>query len=144
MESSVQHNQWWRWFLVPVVSIVGAVIGSAVFELLIKFSLNQGIFMPNDWLYRVLKAIYGYGVLGWLFVSLATVTAPSRKLQVSKFTFWALGIFALLLFIVEVLAQEPSLGFGFLELFSLALGAGMAFNNTRMKEGEVTSKAFNN
>jgi hypothetical protein len=144
MGSSAQHNQWWRWLLVPVFSIVGAVIGSTVFELLIKFGFSKMGLMPSDWLYRILNAIYGYGVLGWLFVLLATLTAPSRKLQVAKFTAWALVIFALLLSIVEVLAQEPTLGFGFLELFSLAFGAAMAFNNTRMKEAEVNSKEFNN
>ncbi len=144
MESSAQHNQWWRWLLVPVVSIAGAVIGSAVFGLLIKFGFSKMGLMPDDWLYKILNAIYGYGVLGWLLVSLATVTAPSRKLQISKFTAYALVIFALLLFVVEVLTQEPSLGFGFLELFSLAFGAGMAFNNTRMKEVAVSSKEFNN
>lgn len=73
-------HDWWRWPLLPVAAILGAILGSGLWLviqwLLLKF---YGGAAEDGWIYRYVLPTVSSGIFGWLFVSISCRVAPRGK-----------------------------------------------------------------
>ena len=73
--------QWWRWPLVPLAAITGALAGSILIALLYWLSMKlQGGYSEDGWMYRYILPTITSAVFGLLYVKISYDVAPKGKL----------------------------------------------------------------
>ena len=87
------QNQWWRWPLIPIVSITGALITSYLIKIIGIFIFNFLGFGSNSWMQRYFLAALVAGYFGSLLVKISYFTAPNRKLKVARIFAWLFFVF---------------------------------------------------
>jgi hypothetical protein len=84
---------WWRWPLVPLGSIAGAIGGAILMTLLQWLALMiEGRGSADGWWYRFVQPIIVFGVLGYLWSTLAYSIAPRGKLISAVVMITLLGV----------------------------------------------------
>lgn len=74
---------WWRWPLVPIASIVGAFLGSAVFVVVQWLSMKfSGNYNESGWYFQYIVPLLRDGLYGFLTVYFGCLVAPRGKLIV--------------------------------------------------------------
>ena len=75
-----KSNQWWRWPLVPIASIVGAGLGSTLFVLFQWFSMKlMGGFSDDGWMYLYILPCMSSATFGFMYIWIACYVAPRGK-----------------------------------------------------------------
>ena len=78
--SEKSSNQWWRWPLMPIAAVAGAVVGSALFGLIQWFGMKlQGGFSEDGWMYQYIVPAMTSAAFGWLFTYISCAVAPRGK-----------------------------------------------------------------
>jgi hypothetical protein len=78
--TEIRKSDWWRWPLLPIAAVAGALIGSTLFGLLQWFGMKlQGGFTEDGWMYRYVLPALTSAVFGWLFVYISCLVAPRGK-----------------------------------------------------------------
>ena len=85
---------WWRWPLIPIISILGAFLGSAIFVLLEWLSMIlRGNYSENSWYFYYILPLIREGLFGFLVVYLGCLVAPRGRLIVGVVLTTLLGAF---------------------------------------------------
>src|SRR4051794_22938225 len=71
-----KRSQWWRWPLVPIASLAGAIAGGAAYALI--WSLFSGA--SSDSLFvRYISPLLAGGMFGYLVPQISHIVAPAGK-----------------------------------------------------------------
>lgn len=114
-------NQWWKWPLVPLASLVGASLAVVAFVLMQWVSLKFIGGSPNGWLFKYIVPVFASGVFGFAFIWSACQVAPRYKAITSIVMSTVLII--LLLVILFLICTNPKYSYGviILSLFQCAV-----------------------
>lgn len=79
-ETSPSASQWWRWPLMPVASIGGAVFGSMIVGGINRLGMMMNGASPDGWWIRFIEPIMVSGMFGYIWAYLAYAIPPFAKL----------------------------------------------------------------
>ena len=96
MHTTNNEKQWWRWLLVPIASICGALIIAGLTKVFGRYSLALGGFPSDGYMQKYGLVAVVAGIFGSMIVKISYASAPSHKIKVA-------GIFTLLCIAFEVL-----------------------------------------
>lgn len=90
---SKQPYQWWRWPLMPVAAVAGAVLGTIAMGLLMWLGMKlQGGYSEDGWYFRYIMPLFTSGLFGYLYAKISYTVAPSGKLIAGVVMVTVLGI----------------------------------------------------
>lgn len=93
---SQESYQWWRWPLMPLAALAGAILGTLVVALIMWVGMKfQGGYSEDGWYFRFILPLFTSGVFGYLYAKISYEVAPSAKLIAGVVMVTVLGILAL-------------------------------------------------
>lgn len=117
------NAQWWRWPLVPVASVFGAIIGTVLFVLLQWFSMKMsGGYSEDGWYFRYILPIFKDGIFGFIFVYAGCFVAPRGKIIVGSVLATIVGLFFILALVYNI--SDPITGTGY-KIHSVITGVSL-------------------
>ena len=94
---SQQPYQWWRWPLMPVAAIAGAMLGTLAIGIFMWLGMKfQGGYNEDGWYFRYIMPVFTSGIFGYLYAKISYTVAPSGKLIAGVVMATVLGILVLL------------------------------------------------
>ncbi|ADO00843.1 hypothetical protein Gbem_4143 [Citrifermentans bemidjiense Bem] len=92
-----RSSQWWRWPILPLAAVLGALVGAFLLTLLQWIGMKmQGGFREDGWYFRYILPVISSAVFGWLYALITLNVAPRGKVIASVVMTTILGVLALL------------------------------------------------
>lgn len=103
--------QWWRWPLMPVAALGGAILGSIIMGIIMWLGMKfQGGFNEDGWYFLYIMPLFTSGVFGYLYAIISYKMAPSHNLIAGIVMVTVLGVIGLLGIVLAWALPEYSVG----------------------------------
>ena len=76
--------EWWRWPLMPLVSVLGAILGSTLIFVVVRISTVINGFDPDSWWPQFVENFFILSSFAYCLSSSAFLVAPKNKLQAAQ------------------------------------------------------------
>jgi hypothetical protein len=94
---TTKPNQWWRWPMIPLASVTGAVVGTVAITAFQWLGMKiQGGFSEDGWWYRFILPVISSATFGYIYAAIACYVAPKGKVIAGTVMTTVLGLVLLL------------------------------------------------
>lgn len=129
-------KDWWRWPLMPIAALTGAILGTILVGVLqwvgMKFS---GVYNEQGWYFRYILPLVMWGCFGYFLTAISYRVAPTGKLVASTVMATALCVVMVLVVLFGFVRDTPTLGNGVQVILSLcALVTGTIFGISQARD----------
>lgn len=108
---SQEVYQWWRWPLMPLAALAGAILGTLAVALIMWIGMKfQGGYSEDGWYFRYILPLFTSGVFGYIYAKISYEVAPSGKLIAGIVMVTLLGILALVSTVLAWVIPSYSVG----------------------------------
>lgn len=120
---------WWRWPLMPIAALTGAVLGTILLGVLQWIGMKlSGVYNEHGWYFKYILPLVMWGCFGYFFTAISYRVAPTGKLVASTVMATTLCVVMVLVVLFGLARDTPTLGAGVQVILSLgALVSGAIF-----------------
>lgn len=120
-----QGAAWWRWPLMPLAAITGAVFGTLALGTLMWLGTKfQGGYNENGWYYKYIMPFFTSACFGYIYAKISYHMAPSGKLIAGTVMVTLFGVFCVF---TTVLAWMPMTSTSTGEAIRVTISSAAAF-----------------